>query len=157
MEFKNAIKLNSNNAQIYHEFAKFCERHREPRDYKKATDLYFKACQTDPINFLSAAVDAANLMRRLDTKQSLDSSYKLFEKLVIEAPHLNGAFLGFAKLLVRQKKYIEAHKMLTNGLQHHPNDQALNEYLNNLNNKSIQHNRPSIIYNNSTTANHSDN
>eukprot|EP01083_Nonionella_stella_P277551 943548_1 len=85
MEFKNAIKLNGKNAQIYHEYAKFCERHREPRDYKRATDLYFKACQTDPINFLSAAVDAANLMRRLDTKQSLQSSYKLFEKLVIEA------------------------------------------------------------------------
>eukprot|EP01083_Nonionella_stella_P050544 134424_1 len=144
MEFKNAIKLNSSNAQIYHEYAKFCERHREPRDYKKATDLYFKACSTDPINYLSAAVDAANLMRRLDTAQSLHSSYKLFDKLVMEAPHLAGVHLGFAKLLVRQRRYADASKILNNGCIHHPNDHALSKYYTELKKNIIK--RPSIIY-----------
>ena len=144
MEFKNAIKLNSNNAQIYHEYAKFCERHRQPPDYKKATDLYFKACATDPINFLSAAVDAANLMRRLDTKQSRESAKQLFEKLVIEAPHLDGAFLGYAKLLVREKQYKKVSEILNIGLNHHPNDEALKKYYQEY--KTISTSRPSILY-----------
>ena len=144
MEFKNAIKLNNNNAQIYHEYAKFCERHRQPPDYKKATDLYFKACSTDPINFLSAAVDAANLMRRLDTKQSRESAKQLFEKLVIEAPHLNGAFLGYAKLLVREKEYKKVNQILINGLSHHPNDLLLKKYYNEY--KTISTSRPSVLY-----------
>merc|ERR1712087_877051 len=128
MEFSNAIKLNPNNAQIYHEFAKFCERHRQPPDYKKATDLYFKACQTDPIHFLSAAVDAANLMRRLDTKPSRKSAMALFEKLVVDAPHLNDAYLGFAKLLLREKQYDRANRVLLEGLRHHPHDHDLKSY-----------------------------
>ena len=33
----------------------------------------------DPINFLDAAVDAANLIRRLDTKSSRTSAKQLFK------------------------------------------------------------------------------
>jgi len=104
LEFKNAVKLNPQSAQIHHEYGKFCERHRSPRDYKKATDLYFKAFQYDPVNFLDAAVDAANLMRRLDTEASRQSAEQLFKKLSVDAPHLAGAFLGYTKLLVREGK-----------------------------------------------------
>ena len=78
-EFENALKLNSNSAQMYHEYGKFCERYRNPPDYKKAIDYYFKAMSLDPINFLDAAVDAANLIRRLDTKSSRTSAKQLFK------------------------------------------------------------------------------
>lgn len=128
MEFKNAIKLNSNSAQIYHEYAKFCERHRIPPDYKKATTLYFKACSCDPVKYLKAAVDAANLMRRLDTDASLKSAEQLFSKLVAEAPHLNEAYLGYAKLLVRKQRFNEAEETLKTGLKYHPKDDGLLTY-----------------------------
>eukprot|EP00485_Elphidium_margaritaceum_P001228 CAMPEP_0202700882 /NCGR_PEP_ID=MMETSP1385-20130828/14023_1 /ASSEMBLY_ACC=CAM_ASM_000861 /TAXON_ID=933848 /ORGANISM="Elphidium margaritaceum" /LENGTH=833 /DNA_ID=CAMNT_0049358169 /DNA_START=86 /DNA_END=2587 /DNA_ORIENTATION=- len=144
LEFKNALKLNSKNAQIYHEYAKFCERHRQPPDYKKATDLYFKACSMDPIHYLVAVVDAANLMRRLDTSTSRQSARQLFEKLVLEAPHLNGAFLGYAKLLVREKQYKKAEEILVGGLQQHPKDDTLKQYYAEY--RSISSSRPSIVY-----------
>lgn len=153
LEFSNAIKLNGNNAQIYHEFAKFCERHRQPPDYEKATDLYFKACKTDPIHFLGAAVDAANLMRRLDTKPSRASAMQLFEKLVVDAPHLNGAYLGFAKLLLREKQYDRVRDVLLDGLRHHPTDRELKQYFEHFQSLSTARSsviaataRPSVLY-----------
>ena len=76
---------------------------------------------------------------------------KLFEKLVVEAPHLNGAFLGFAKLLVREQKYLRATKILQEGLTHHPKDELLKEYFVSLKEKTAQP-RPSVLYTPSKSA-----
>ena len=129
VEFRNAIKLSPNQPTYLHEYARYCERHRVPPDFTTATEYYFKAYKMDPVKCVDAAVDAANLMRRLDTEQSKTSAAQLFAHLMQDVgKNISEVYIGYAKLLFRQEKFEKSRLVLENGIRNNPNSDILKQF-----------------------------